>query len=56
MRPGVFGLWTAQGSERCGYPERVEVELEYIRTRSFMGDIWILAQSVPVLIWGQTDD
>ena len=56
VRPGVFGLWTAQGSRRCGYPARVEVELEYIRTRSFMGDIWILARNLPVLIWGQTDD
>ena len=47
---------TCQGSGRGGYPGRVEGELEYIRTRSFMGDIWILARSVPVLIWGQTDD
>ena len=56
VRPGIFGLWTAQGSKRCAHPERVEVELEYIRTHSFMGDIWILVRSVPVLIWGQTDD
>lgn len=56
VRPGIFGLWTAQGSGRCGYPERVEVELEYVRTRSFFGDVWILARNLPVLIWGQTDD
>lgn len=56
VRPGIFGLWTAQGSKRCNHPERVQVELSYVRTHSFMGDIWILVRSVPVLIWGQTDD
>lgn len=56
VRPGIFGLWTAQGSKRCSHPERVQVELTYVRTHTFMGDIWILVRSIPVLIWGQTDE
>ncbi len=56
VRPGVFGVWTAQGKDRVSYPERADLELEYVRTRSFLGDLFILARNIPVLIWGQTDD
>ena len=55
VRPGVFGVWTAQGKDRVSYPERADLELEYVRTRSFLGDLFILARNIPVLIWGQTD-
>ncbi len=55
VRPGVFGVWTAQGKDRVSYPERADLELEYVRTRSFLGDLLILARNIPVLIWGQTD-
>jgi lipopolysaccharide/colanic/teichoic acid biosynthesis glycosyltransferase len=56
VRPGIFGIWTAQGKGRLAHPERADLELTYVRTRSFVGDLWILARNVPVLIWGQTDD
>ena len=56
VRPGIFGIWTAQGKGRVSHPERADLELTYVRTRSFVGDLWILARNIPVLIWGQTDD
>jgi lipopolysaccharide/colanic/teichoic acid biosynthesis glycosyltransferase len=56
VRPGIFGVWTAQGKGRVPYPERAALELEYVRTRSFLRDLLILARNIPVLIWGQTDD
>jgi exopolysaccharide production protein ExoY len=55
-RPGVFGAWVAEGRARPAYPERVLVELEYVRTRSFGADIAILARSVPVVLQGSEPD
>ena len=56
VQPGIFGTWTAMGKERPSYPERVEVELSYIRDRRALKDIRVLAANLPVLIWGQTDE
>lgn len=50
VRPGVFGAWTLGGSNRPGYPERAALELAYIRTRSFGGDVKILLRHIPVLL------
>jgi lipopolysaccharide/colanic/teichoic acid biosynthesis glycosyltransferase len=56
VRPGIFGIWTAQGKGRVPYPERAELEMKYVRNRTFSGDLAILARNLPVLMWGQTDD
>lgn len=45
VRPGITGYWAVSGRSKVGYPARVEVELEYIRTRSLLGDIAILART-----------
>jgi lipopolysaccharide/colanic/teichoic acid biosynthesis glycosyltransferase len=50
VRPGITGPWQVQGRSRIGYPERTEVELEGIRTRSFWRDIKVLAVSLPTVI------
>ena len=55
VRPGVFGRWTSYGRERPPYPERAAIELEYLRHRSLMRDLGILARSVPVVFKGQED-
>lgn len=56
IRPGVFGPWTGQGKGRVSYPERVEVELGYVRDHSVMGDIGILLKNVPVVLTGQVEE
>ena len=56
VRPGVFGPWTSQGKNRVDYPERVEVELGYIRDRSFGKDLRLILKNVPVLLTGQTEE
>ena len=53
VKPGVFGAWTARGRSRPDYPERVSVELDYVRRRSLARDLVILAKSVPVVWRGQ---
>jgi lipopolysaccharide/colanic/teichoic acid biosynthesis glycosyltransferase len=53
VKPGVFGAWTARGRDRPDYPERVGVELEYVRRQSVAAKLAILARSVPVVLRGQ---
>jgi exopolysaccharide production protein ExoY len=45
VRPGMTGHWAVSGRNEVGYPERVEVELEYVRTRSTMTDLAIIAKT-----------
>ena len=43
VRPGITGLWQVSGRSRVSYPERAEMDLEYVRNWSFLRDLWILA-------------
>ena len=52
-RPGIFGAWVSLGAGRPPYPERVRVELEYLRTRSLRRDLEILRRSVAVVVRGE---
>jgi exopolysaccharide production protein ExoY len=51
--PGIFGAWTAQGRNRVEDPERILVELDYVRNRSLLLDLKILVRHLPVLLQGQ---
>lgn len=55
VRPGIFGAWTSLGRDRPGYPERTRIELEYVRTRSFRGDLTLLGRSLPVVLRGSDE-
>ena len=55
-RPGIFGAWAAEGRARPPYPERIDVELTYVRTRSLTTDLSILVRSIPVVLLGQGPD
>jgi len=45
IRPGLTGLWAVSGRSELGYPDRVDVELEYVRSRSLLLDLRILAST-----------
>jgi lipopolysaccharide/colanic/teichoic acid biosynthesis glycosyltransferase len=54
-RPGIVGAWTSRGRERPAYPERAQIELEYLRNRSTRRNLRILARTIPVVLRGQGD-
>lgn len=54
-KPGLVGAWTSRGRDRPGYPERVRVEVEYVRTATTARDLWILARTIPVVLRGQDE-
>ncbi|KRM49347.1 sugar transferase [Lactobacillus jensenii] len=38
VKPGALGLWQASGRSNIGYPERCDIELEYVRNASIWFD------------------
>ncbi len=49
VTPGCTGLWQVSGRSNLGFKEMVELDLKYIRTRSFLFDIKIILKTVLVL-------
>ncbi|MEH7299391.1 sugar transferase [Neobacillus drentensis] len=47
--PGCTGLWQVSGRNSLGFEEMVELDLDYIRNRTFLYDIKIILKTVAVL-------
>jgi Undecaprenyl-phosphate galactose phosphotransferase WbaP len=53
VRPGVLGLWQVSGRNKLTYPERVALDVKYVRTWSIWADFVILLRAVPVVLFGR---
>lgn len=49
VKPGITGLWQVKGRSRVSYREQLELDVEYVRRRSFALDLAILAGTIPAL-------
>jgi len=50
VKPGMTGLWQVSGRSRVRYPERADLDLQYVRDLSLKNDLKILARTVWVVI------
>ncbi len=50
LQPGMTGAWQINGRSQVGYPQRADIELDYVRNWSLGGDIAILLKTVPVVL------
>jgi lipopolysaccharide/colanic/teichoic acid biosynthesis glycosyltransferase len=50
VKPGITGLWQVRGRNRTDFDERLRLDIEYIRHRSFALDLKILLQTVPAVL------
>jgi exopolysaccharide production protein ExoY len=50
VRPGITGLWQVSGRSDTTYDERVALDVTYVRSRSFLGDIAIVLKTVRVIL------
>jgi exopolysaccharide production protein ExoY len=48
--PGLTGLWQVSGKNRTTFSEMVDLDLQYIRTRSLPLDLKIMLKTVPVMM------
>lgn len=46
VRPGALGLWQASGRSLIEYPERTDIELEYVANAGFWYDIGIVFRNL----------
>ena len=52
VTPGISGLWQVSGRSRLTFAQMVELDLEYVTTRSYWMDIKILFKTVAVVCKG----
>ena len=50
VRPGITGLAQVNGRNTVDWPERLALDVEYVRTRSLIGDLRILLATVPAVL------
>ena len=50
---GITGVWQVSGRAAIGFEEMIELDLEYVETRSFVEDLKILALTVPAVLSGE---
>ena len=53
LRPGITAKWTVGGRSSVAYPKRADMELEYIRNWSVLGDLEILLRTGRVVLKGR---
>lgn len=51
-KPGVTGLWQVSGRNDTDYRRRVVMDTLYVRKRTILMDLKILARTVRVVVWG----
>ena len=53
VTPGLTCLWQVSGRSEIGFDEWVELDLHYIRRRTFWYDLWLLILTIPAVLTGR---
>lgn len=55
VEPGITGLAQINGGASLCWPERIELDLHYINTRSMVGDLAIMVRTLGFVLSGHSD-
>jgi len=50
VKPGVTGLWQVSGRSEVSLEEMIELDVDYVRRRSVLLNIWILLRTAPAVL------
>jgi lipopolysaccharide/colanic/teichoic acid biosynthesis glycosyltransferase len=50
VKPGLTGLWQVKGRSCTSYEERIAMDIEYLRRRSFWFDLQLLVRTIPAVL------
>ncbi|WP_137700400.1 sugar transferase [Marimonas lutisalis] len=50
VKPGITGVWQVSGRSDVSYDQRVEMDVEYVKNRSFSRDLKIILKTVKVVL------
>ena len=53
VRPGITGLWQVSGRNNTTYRRRIACDVAYVRTKSPLNDLRIIARTIPAVILGK---
>ena len=53
IQPGITCLWQISGRSDLPFKQQVQLDKEYIRSRSIFGDIYILFKTIPAVLSGK---
>lgn len=51
VRPGMTGLWQVSGRSCTSYEKRVGLDVKYVLERSYLGDLKIMAMTIPAVLF-----
>ena len=50
VRPGLTGAWQVSGRSDIGYAERIALDARYANSKSLVGDLRLIARTVPAVL------
>jgi len=53
VKPGVTGFWQVSGRSEINFDKRIEMDATYVRKRSLLYDLWIIAKTPSAMITGR---
>ena len=51
VQPGLTGLWQVSGRNDIPYPERVQIDVYYVFSRTMLFDLWIILRTIGVVLF-----
>jgi lipopolysaccharide/colanic/teichoic acid biosynthesis glycosyltransferase len=52
IKPGITGLWQVKGRNRMSFDDRLRLDIRYVRHRSILLDMKILASTIRAVVTG----
>lgn len=53
VKPGITGFWQVSGRSEINFDKRIVMDAEYVRRRSILYDLWIIAKTPWAMISGK---
>lgn len=53
VKPGITGYWQVSGRSEINFDKRIKMDAEYVRKRSILYDLWIIAKTPWAMISGK---
>jgi exopolysaccharide production protein ExoY len=53
VKPGITGPWQVRGRANIPYEQRVQLNMEYIRSHTIWSDLEILLRTLPAVVRGK---
>ena len=53
VKPGVTGFWQVSGRSEINFDKRIEMDAAYVKKRSILYDLWIIAKTPWAMVTGR---